>query len=301
MSTLKAWVGAARLRTLPLAISSIGMGGFLAVFYHSFQPDIFIFCLLTTLLLQILSNFANDYGDSIHGADSKDRQGPLRAVQAGHISQQQMKKAMFLFSLLTLFSGLILLFLAFKKPDHTFLIFLALGLAAISAAIKYTTGKNPYGYSGLGDFFVFLFFGLTGVLGTFFLQSGSFSWSLVLPAISVGLFSTGVLNINNIRDIESDRKAGKHSIPVRIGVKKAKIYHVLLLLTGFGAATLFSLMEFRNIQQFLFLITLPLFLVNGIKVFKLPQTALDPYLRQMAVSTLVFVLLFGIGIITGRT
>ncbi len=294
---MKAWISAFRPRTLPLALSCIGMGAFMAAANGYFSATVVGLCVLTTLFLQILSNLANDYGDSKHGADSVHREGPMRAVQAGHIQARHMKKGMLVFSLLSLVSGLLLLWVAFGTEGlMLFLVFLALGLASIWAAINYTAGDKPYGYAGLGDVFVFVFFGLVGVLGTYFLQAQELQPLVILPALVCGFFSTAVLNVNNIRDINSDKLAGKHSIPVRLGPKKARIYHLLLLLGGVLCAFAYVLLTYESPWQFLFILALPLVAVNGLNVWR-KQTSkeLDPYLKQMAITTLLFVLLFGIG------
>ncbi|SIT86337.1 1,4-dihydroxy-2-naphthoate prenyltransferase [Pontibacter indicus] len=294
---VKAWISAFRPRTLPLAFSCIGMGGFMAAAYGAFDALVVGLCVLTTLFLQILSNLANDYGDSIHGADSEHREGPKRAVQAGIIKAEHMKKGMAVFSLLSLVSGLLLLWVAFGTEGiYLFLVFLGLGLASIWAAINYTAGSKPYGYAGLGDIFVFLFFGLVGVLGTFFLQSQSLPALVILPAMVCGFFATAVLNVNNIRDIKSDVLAGKRSIPVRLGPKRARIYHIILLIGGVTSAFTYVLLHFYSTWQFLFVLTLPLLISNGVNVWRKQTSAeLDPYLKQMAITTMLFVLLFGIG------
>jgi 1,4-dihydroxy-2-naphthoate octaprenyltransferase len=273
------------------------MGGFMAAANGVFNATVVGLCVLTTLFLQILSNLANDYGDSVHGADSVHREGPKRAVQAGHIQLEQMKKGMAVFSLLSLVSGLLLLWVAFGTGGLVlFLIFLGLGLASIWAAINYTAGSKPYGYAGLGDIFVFIFFGLLGVLGTYFLQAKAWNGLIVLPALVCGFFATAVLNVNNIRDIKSDVLAGKHSIPVRLGPKRARIYHLLLLAGGVLSALLYVLINFYSGWQFLFVLAIPLVVANGLNVWRKQTSAeLDPYLKQMAITTLLFVLLFGIG------
>lgn len=294
---VKAWISAFRPCTLPLALSCIGMGGFMAAAHDAFNGTIVALCVLTTLFLQILSNLANDYGDSKHGADSVHREGPKRAVQAGHIQAAHMKKGMLVFSLLSLVSGLLLLWVAFGAEGLLlFLVFLVLGLAAIWAAINYTAGDKPYGYAGLGDIAVFIFFGLVGVLGTYFLQAQELQAVVILPALVCGFFATAVLNVNNIRDIKSDTMAGKNSVPVRLGPKRARIYHIVLLLGGVLSAAIYVALTFYSIWQLLFVLALPLVLVNGLNVWR-KQTAqeLDPYLKQMALTTLLFVLLFGIG------
>jgi 1,4-dihydroxy-2-naphthoate octaprenyltransferase len=289
------WLHAFRLRTLPLALSCIGMGGFLAASVGAFQWDVFLFSILTTIFLQILSNLANDYGDSIHGADSVDRKGPTRAVQSGAISPAEMKGAIIIFVLLCLASGVTLLLISFGLNWNAILFFLGLGLLCILAAIAYTVGKKPYGYAGLGDFSVLIFFGLVGVMGSNYLFTKEISWIQVLPAMSCGFFSMGVLNVNNIRDIESDRNAGKFSIPVRIGRESAIVYHWFLLAGGMVSTLVFVILTYQSPVQLLFVLSFPFFIINGINVQRKSSDQLDPYLKQLALSTLVFVLLFGVG------
>lgn len=294
---IRDWITAMRLRTLPLAIASISMGGFLAYFKDSFKGQIFLFCLITTLLLQILSNLANDYGDAVHGADSKNREGPSRAVQSGTLSKSSMKRAITIFAMLSLGSGLYLLHVS-QLSTTTYLIFLGLGIMAIIAAILYTNGKLPYGYKGLGDVSVFIFFGIVTVMGTFFLQSKSFDWDLLLPASSIGFFTVGVLNVNNIRDIKSDLAAGKKSIAGRLGRKKAVLYHSLLLTAGIGMTFLFVLLNYSHPIQFIILLVIP-FLFTNLKAVSNEENALilDPYLKQLSLTTLFFVFLFGVSIL----
>lgn len=294
---IKIWLHAFRLRTLPLSLSCIGMGGFLAASEHFFRWNVFLLCVLTTTCLQILSNLANDYGDSVHGADSVSRKGPSRAVQSGAISASSMKIAVAVFVILCLASGITLLRVSFGINWTAILFFLALGLLSILAAIAYTVGKKPYGYIGLGDISVLIFFGLVGVMGSFYLFTQQISWLELLPALSCGFFSIGVLNVNNIRDIESDRQAGKFSIPVRIGKENAARYHWFLLLGALASAFLYTLLNFQSFWQFLFLASAPLFIRIGVAVSRKPSHELDPYLKQMALSTLFFVALFGIGLI----
>lgn len=295
MSGIKVWVSAFRLRTLPLALSCIGMGGFLAASQKAFRWDIFLLCSFTTVFLQVLSNLANDYGDSIHGADHSGRKGPSRAVQSGAISQEKMRNALFFFVALCLVSGLWLLWLAFGFNWNAFLFFFGLGLLSILAAVAYTVGKKPYGYAGLGDISVLIFFGLVGVMGSLYLFTHEINYLQILPALSCGFFSMAVLNINNIRDIESDKQAGKFSIPVRIGRKRAIRYHWFLLIGGLLSAAAYNLLLFVSYWQFLFLLSAPLFILNGLAVRRKVDHELDPYLKQMALSTLLFVLLFGLG------
>jgi 1,4-dihydroxy-2-naphthoate octaprenyltransferase len=273
------------------------MGGFLASAAGAFRWDIFGLCVLTTIFLQILSNLANDYGDSIHGADSADRKGPSRAVQSGAVTRQQMRTAVIIFVLLSLISGITLLLVAFGFQWKAIFFFFGLGILSIFAAIAYTVGKKPYGYAGLGDLSVLLFFGLVGVVGSYYLFTKSFTPLEILPALSCGLFSIAVLNINNIRDIDSDRKAGKFSIPVRIGREKAIVYHVFLLMAGLLSAILYTAFTYTSAWQLLFLVSAPLFLKNARAVASKPSHELDPYLKQMALTTLLFVLLFGLGLV----
>lgn len=295
---IKPWIIAFRFRTLPLALASIGMGSFLAASEGFFNVSIFSFCALTTILLQILSNLANDYGDTINGADGLDRTGPARMVQSGQISLTAMRSAIIIFALLSLASGLYLLYLAFGFNWEAILFFLGLGLLSILAAITYTAGRKPYGYAGLGDLSVMVFFGLVGVLGSYYLYAQQFNGVLLLPAISCGMFSVAVLNLNNIRDIESDKKAGKYSIPVRLGRKRAVIYHWILLSFGFLSALIYTIISFTDAWQLLFLLVIPLLLKNGQAVANNKESkALDPFLKQMALTTLLFVVLFGVGLL----
>ncbi|MEO5976440.1 MAG: 1,4-dihydroxy-2-naphthoate polyprenyltransferase [Chryseolinea sp.] len=295
--TVKVWLQAFRLRTLPLSLSCIAMGGFLAASVNAFRWDIFLLCILTTIFLQILSNLANDYGDSVHGADHVNRKGPSRAVQSKAISAIQMKTAVGVFVILCLVSGVALLLISFGINWIAILFFFGLGILSILAAIAYTMGRKPYGYVGLGDLSVLLFFGLVGVMGSYYLFTQHFSWLAILPAFSCGFFSIGVLNVNNIRDIESDRQAGKFSIPVRMGRANAIRYHWFLLIGGLFTALLYSVLDYKSPTQFLFLLSAPFFASIGIAVGRKPSADLDPYLKKMALSTLLFVLLFGIGLI----
>jgi len=292
----QAWLHAIRLRTLPLALSSILMGSFLAAYSYNYKWQVFILAAITTVFLQILSNLSNDYGDSIHGADSEERKGPVRAVQSGIISLSEMKIAIVFLTILSLVSGLSLLYFSIQDLKM-FALFLGFGILAIWAAITYTSGKNPYGYAGLGDISVFLFFGLLGVAGTYFLHSMDLTLTVFWPAISLGCFSTAVLNINNIRDIESDRIAGKKSIPVRIGRKNAISYNWTLIILG--NVSLLGFAYANNAYGCLIaLLIFPLMLVIGKSIqSKHDPRDLDPYLKKMAISTLLWVILFGAGLL----
>jgi 1,4-dihydroxy-2-naphthoate octaprenyltransferase len=291
------WISAFRPRTLPLALASILTGGFLAKSAGQFNWPVVALAALTTILLQILSNLANDYGDSQNGADSVHRQGPQRAVQSGAITPAEMKRAMWGFGLASLASGVALLLVALGfEAAWVLLTFFVLGLSAIWAAVNYTAGSRPYGYAGLGDVSVFLFFGIVGVCGTYFLQTLTLPLVVLLPAAALGCFATAVLNVNNIRDIVSDKLAGKITVPVRLGPQHARRYHWLLLVLGVGAAVVYVALNYHSPWQWLFVLSLPLFLFNGRQVWARQESMhLDPLLKQMALSTLVFTLLFGLG------
>ncbi|WP_159470969.1 1,4-dihydroxy-2-naphthoate polyprenyltransferase [Dyadobacter sp. 3J3] len=296
---MKFWIEAARPRTLPLALSCILMGCFLAASTGQFSWPVALLSVLTTTLLQILSNFANDYGDAVNGKDTELREGPIRAVHSGSIPASTMLRAIIIFAVLSLVSGISLLFIALKNaPANTFWVFLGIGIACIIAAITYTAGKRPYGYVGLGDLSVLIFFGWVGVLGSSYLHTHVWKWDLLLPATSCGLFAVGVLNINNIRDIESDRATGKNSIPVRLGREKAIIYHWAILSIGMLCVLIYTVQHFSSYTSLIFLFSFPLFIKNGLAISRLKKASeLDPYLKQMALSTLLFVILFGIGVI----
>jgi 1,4-dihydroxy-2-naphthoate octaprenyltransferase len=291
------WISAFRPRTLPLALASILTGGFLAKSAGQFNWPVVALAALTTILLQILSNLANDYGDSQNGADSVHRQGPMRAVQSGAITPAEMKRAMWGFGLAALASGVALLLVALGfQAVWVLLTFFVLGLSAIWAAVNYTAGSKPYGYAGLGDVSVFLFFGIVGVCGTYFLQTRTLPLAVLLPAAALGCFATAVLNVNNIRDIVSDKLAGKITVPVRLGPQHARRYHWLLLVLGVGAATVYVALTYHSPWQWLFVLSLPLFLFNGRQVWARQESMkIDPLLKQMAMSTLAFTLLFGLG------
>ena len=291
------WLEAARPRTLVLAFACIFLGSLLAAAIDAFSWSILLLSLFTATCLQILSNLANDYGDSIHGADSSERSGPQRAVQRGAITAAAMKRAILVAAVLAMISGLALVLLAFGTAGLLYvLLFVLLGAAAIWAAIAYTASSSPYGYVGLGDFFVLIFFGWVGVLGSYFLHTAAFAWPVLLPATSCGLLAVAVLNVNNIRDIESDEKAGKRSIPVRLGPRRARIYHWLLLAGAVISAVLFVVLQLESPWQWLFLLALPLLARNGVAVWRGRSSAdLDPYLRQMSLSSLAFVILLGVG------
>lgn len=299
MAKTKIWIETFRLRTLPLAMSATILGSFLAFDKGIYKWSVFIFGMLTTLFLQILSNLANDFGDGLKGTDNEKRLGPMRATQSGLIPKKQMVGMIIFFVVLSLISGSLLIYFGLgSNTSLLYLLFFILGLTAIFAAIKYTIGKRPYGYAGFGDVMVFIFFGILGVTGTYFLHSQSFSWSILMPASAIGLFSVGVLNLNNLRDHENDKENGKITLVVRMGLSWAKIYHVSLLIVGFILSLVYTLSHFSSAYQFLFVLALPLLVYDMRKVLiNTVPLELNSELRNLALATLLFALSFGIGLI----
>lgn len=265
----------------------------------SFHWLIFIFALITALLLQILSNIANDYGDTKHGADNEARVGPKRMTQSGNISKEGMKRGMYVFILLSLVTGISLVLLSIANIGVlASIIMLGLGLIAITAAIAYTATDTPYGYSGWGDISVFIFFGILGVGGSYYLQIGKFDLLSLLPAAGFGLLSAGVLNVNNIRDIETDRLAKKKTIVVRIGLENGKTYHWILLLFGVALFSIYGYLNYHSMINYLFLLPALLFFKNGIGISK-SKNAMEvmPYLKQLVISILIFTVSFIISLV----
>ena len=262
-------IKAARLRTLPLSVAGIITGSALA--YRNdpsaFSWQIFAWALLTTIFFQVLSNFANDYGDGVKGTDNEHRLGPQRALQSGAISRSQLKRVVLITAGLSILQLLILIYLAFGSENLLYLaIFFVLGLLCVAAAIKYTVGSSAYGYRGLGDLFVFVFFGLVSVVGSEFLYSQNLQWITFLPAISIGLLSVAVLNLNNMRDYENDQRSGKHTLVVKIGVPLAKYYHYYLVVLAMLALLTFSVMRLQMRWELLYLIAFIPLVVHLISV-----------------------------------
>ena len=293
------WIEAARPRTLPLAIASILLGNFLAYAAGKFSFLTAALAILTTLLLQILSNFANDFGDSKNGVDNKNRKVALRAVQTGKISPSEMKNAVIITASLSFISGISLLYFALQnaKPQ-TIITFVSLGLFAIIAAIAYTVGKKPYGYLGLGDLSVFLFFGWVGTFGTYYLQTEILNYYILIPASGCGFLSVAVLNLNNLRDMENDRKTGKNSIPVRIGKTFGFYYQKTIMLLGVCTFIIYLMYQGKPIQLSQNLIIMAGWypLVQIIKQLnsKMTPAQIDPYLKKTALSTLFLIVIFGV-------
>ncbi|HRD51747.1 MAG TPA: 1,4-dihydroxy-2-naphthoate polyprenyltransferase [Flavobacteriales bacterium] len=297
MADLKHWLSAFRLRTLPLAVSSIIAGCALAWFHDGFRAPVLALALLTAILLQILSNLANDLGDHQHGTDNKERVGPQRTVQSGAISPAAMKRAMLICGALAFLSGVTLIVTALGLSATT-LVFLLLGLLAIGAAVKYTFGKNPYGYAGLGDVSVLLFFGIIGVCGTFYLHTKQFEPLILLPALGFGLLSTGVLNVNNLRDIKNDKASGKITMAVRLGFDGAKGYHGILIVGALLCLIAFTAITFRAMPQWGWLIAMPALGAHMRTVLRAHDPAsLDPQLKKLALTTFFTAVAFSAGLI----
>ena len=288
---MKNWIQAARLRTLPLSVSGIIVGSAYA-YYQGFSDwRIVVLALLTTLGLQVLSNYANDYGDGVKGTDAN-RIGEKRLVAAGIITAEQMKKAVIITAILTFIIALLLIYVAFGKENFALsLIFILLGIGSIGAAIKYTVGKSAYGYSGFGDVFVFIFFGLVSVVGSNFLFTHFIDWKLFLPATAIGLLSVAVLNLNNMRDIENDKIAGKNTLVVKMGLKWAKYYHQIIIVLGMICFMIFAILIETSTLPIL-IINIPIILHMN-KVDKSQNYEdFDPELKKVALSTFALSILF---------
>lgn len=296
---MKHWIEAARVRTLPLSVSGILVGSFYAMSQAYFNWKIVLFALTTTIGLQVLSNFANDYGDGVKGTDNNDRVGPKRAIQSGTISVGAMRYAIFVTAFLTMVSAMLLIYVSFKGRYFLYsLVFFVLGILAIASAIRYTIGKNPYGYRGYGDIFVFIFFGMVSTFGIYFMFSKTIDWILLLPATSIGFLSVGVLNLNNMRDEESDRKSGKNTLVVKNGGAWAKKYHFFLVISAMVFILLFAILKDFNFDQYIFLAAyFPL--ASHLLRVKRNQDArlLDPELKQLAIATFLLSVLLSLALI----
>ncbi|WP_299887961.1 1,4-dihydroxy-2-naphthoate octaprenyltransferase [uncultured Lacinutrix sp.] len=297
MKNISVWISAIRLRTLPLSISGIIVAGCLAEYNGLFEPLIFILAIAATISYQILSNLANDFGDYEKGTDNEDRIGPERALQSGKISQDQMFHAIRMNILICIVLTVLLIFTAFgSKHLLLALLFFFLAFLSVRAAMKYTVGNNAYGYRGLGDVYVFIFFGLLSVIGCYILFAKQFDHVTILPAVTIGLLSAGVLNLNNMRDIHGDLKSNKITLAVKFGSKKAKFYHYFLIIGGIIASFVFGVLYYVSPFNLLFFIAyIPLFLhLKRVKNISDPKD-FDPELKKLALSTVLLALLLGIG------
>ena len=284
-----------RLRTLPLSLAGITLGVLLAAGGHDFSWLTVALLALTTVCLQILSNLSNELGDTLHGTDRSDRQGIHYSLQDGEMTVGDMKRLITCFAVLCCLAGAGMVWSAFGTLWAPLpLAFLALGGAAVWAAMHYTLGKNPYGYRGLGDVFVFIFFGLATVCGGYFLTCLEWSWRILLPSAAIGCFSVAVLNVNNIRDMKSDAQT-RTTVAIRLGEKRARVYQTVLIAAGWALMTVFALTGPLSWWRFLYVFALPGFIKHLKGVWTLRDRALDPMLPLLVISTYTFALLGGIG------
>tara|TARA_R100001369_G_scaffold92614_2_gene138736 strand:- start:902 stop:1717 length:816 start_codon:yes stop_codon:yes gene_type:complete len=262
--------------------------------YNQFRWDIFVFALLTTVGFQVTSNFANDYGDGVKGTDNENRVGPKRALQSGQLSRKELKVGIIISIIICILFTVALLYLSFGTENLILtLIFGALGILSIWAAIKYTVGSSAYGYKGLGDLFVFLFFGLLGVMGSMFLYTKALNALAIFPAVTIGLLSTGVLNLNNLRDYESDKTSNKNTLIVKMGIRNGKIYHVFLIVISFISILAFTFIHYHNWKNTIHLVAFVPIFIHLNKMWKIKNTVLlDPELKKLALSTFLLSILF---------
>ncbi len=297
MKNFSLWISAMRLRTLPLSVSGIILASCFAEYNGFFNWKIFTLAILTTLSFQILSNLANDYGDGIKGTDNNDRIGPERIVQSGKISPESMLNAIKICILIAIILATMLIFISFRAK-HFFLAltFFILGTGSIIAAMRYTVGNNAYGYKGLGDVFVFIFFGLVSVIGCYVLYAKQIDHVTILPAMTIGLLSVAVLNLNNMRDFESDKKSQKITLAIKLGQKNMKIYHYTLILLAIVLSTLFGVFYFTSPINFIFVAMYIPLVLHLIRVKKnVDLKLLDSELKKVAITTFLLAILMGIG------
>ena len=300
MAKVRTWVNASRPRTVLLSFSGVLLGAFLAI---DKAPDpvegptfwlTLIFCALTAVLLQILSNLANDYGDFKKGTDGTNRVGPQREMQSGAITEKEMKRSLVVTAGLCLVSGALLIFVFAALTWKELAVFAALGIGAVLAALLYTLGKHPYGYRGLGDLYCFLFFGWAAVAGTFYLATKILDFSVLLPASTMGFLSNAVLNINNMRDYENDKASGKNSLVVKLGLEKAFVYHCLLIGLAFVCLTVYLVLHHAAWYSYLFWLLSVLFVKDLIAIKNTKPELLDPFLGQQVKHSFLLVLVYGV-------
>lgn len=298
MAQFKTWIKAARPRTVLLSFSGVLLGGFLA---YKTGPSTgsgpwlcLLFCVLTAVLLQILSNLANDYGDFKKGTDGAKRVGPQREMQSGAITEKEMRRGLAFTTGLCFVLGALLIFVFAGLTRQELAVFAALGISAVLAALLYTLGKHPYGYRGLGDLFCFLFFGLAAVAGTYYLAIKSLDFSVLLPASAMGFLSNAVLNINNMRDYENDKASGKNSLVVKLGLKNAFIYHCLLIGGAFVCLAVYLVLHQATWYSYLFILLAILFIKDLLAIKKTKPELLDPFLGRQVKHSFLLVVVFGI-------
>ena len=295
MNEFRAAFASMRLRTLPLSMGGVILGILLATADFKVNVWVAILIVLTTVCLQILSNLSNELGDVLHGTDTADRKGPQYGLNSGVLTIRQMKVLIGIFVAECIICGTAMTLVSFGTLwEMTPILVLLMGAGAIMGAMKYTLGRNPYGYRGLGDVYVFLFFGLVAVLGSYFVASHTLFWRLLLPGAAVGCFSVGVLNVNNIRDMETDA-ANRVTVAIRLGEKKAKIYQTVLIVLGWIFMLAYCQLRMFSWWHYLFVLTLPLFILHLRGVWKRTGKALDPMLSLLVMSTFLFCVLAGVG------
>lgn len=295
MGKLGYYLKSLRLRTLPLSLSGIIVGVGLAAADYNVDALTVALIALTTVLLQVLSNVSNEYGDFRSGTDlSEDRVGPT--YSQGVLTSADYRRMIVVVAVLCCVSGVLMVWRSFSTLFCLeSILLLLLGASAIMAAIRYTLGNNPYGYRGWGDVYVFLFFGIVSVLGSYFVAAHQLkSWILLLPAASIGFFSVAVLNVNNIRDMASDSLT-RSTVPLKIGERNAKIYHTVLIAAGWIAMLAYSYWRWFDILHFVYVLTLPLFIVHIVGVWKHEGAALDKYLPMLVISTFILSVLVAFG------
>ena len=299
MEKLKPWLSAFRLRTLPLSISGIVVGSCFAVYNGFFNPIVFILALLVTVALQVLSNLANDYGDGVKGTDNHTRVGPTRAIQSGKITPQQMLNGLKINVVIVIVLTMLLIFKAFGQGNFLYsILFIVLGGLSVYAAMKYTMGDSAYGYRGLGDIYVLVFFGFVSVVGSYFLFAKQLDHIVILPSFAVGLLSVGVLNLNNMRDISSDELSNKITLAVKLGKQKSKNYHLFLVSSAMILGIVFGLLYYTSPWNFLFLVAYIPLTIHIKKIVKAKSSSdFDSQLKVLALSTFLFSLLLGVGYI----
>lgn len=299
MSKLKPWLSAFRLRTLPLSVSGIIIGTCFAFYSGNYNTVIFVLAILTTVALQILSNLANDYGDGVKGTDNNERQGPERAIQSGSITPAQMLEAIKVNILIVIVLSLLLIYMSFGQGNLLYsLLFIVLAGLSIYAAINYTMGSKAYGYRGLGDVFVFIFFGLVSVMGSYFLYANKIDHNVVLPSISLGLLSVGVLNLNNMRDIDSDILSNKITLAVKLGKQRSKTYHLALIFGAILVSLVFTILYYTSPLNFLFFVAYIPLIIHAKKISKAKTASdFDSQLKVLALTTFLFSVLLGVGYI----
>lgn len=297
MNKIKPWLSAMRLRTLPLSVSGIIVGTCLAAYNDRFNFWIMFLAICTTISLQILSNLANDYGDGVRGTDNGERVGPERAIQSGAISPEEMFEAIKKNILIVIGFTMSLILVSFGSDQFLYaLLIIVLGGCSVYAAISYTMGRTPYGYRALGDVFVFIFFGFVSVLGTYLLNVKTIDHIVFLPATAIGLLSVAVLNLNNMRDAEEDKKVGKITLAVKMGKKASKYYHYFLVIGAMIVVSLFIILYYFEPCNLIALISfIPLVIhLKNIKNAQLPND-FDSQLKIVALTTFLLSILLGVG------